>query len=351
MRVVRLFSAADDNFSMKKTDLFSADFARRPPRRRAERRAKTRRKNEAGNEPVVSRQLVARHEREKLRGFRQTGSEAAKREKMFAEIAKAGFKTVRIPINFGAWANYEKPFRWENEEGLKTADSFVKWARGKRPERDHRFAPRRVRRQSQRRGDDRKNRLAVARNRARYKNTNPERVFFELRNEPHDIKAEEWRAQAEAISKPSARSRRAHSDRRFSRLEFARRADRFETVCDSNIIYTFHYYDPFHFHASGRNLVERRLARIKKRAVSGSRKRKSKRFPRRRKENGSKIKLKVTEWKRFKPEKIYADLKAAKDWSVKNKVPIFLGEFGSFGKYADEDRCRHAETVLRRSEN
>jgi len=35
----------------------------------------------------------------------------------------------------------------------------------------------------------------------RYKNTNPERVFFELRNEPHDIKAEEWRAQAEELIK------------------------------------------------------------------------------------------------------------------------------------------------------
>ena len=30
--------------------------------------------------------------------------EAAKREKMFADIARAGFKTVRIPINFGVWA-------------------------------------------------------------------------------------------------------------------------------------------------------------------------------------------------------------------------------------------------------
>jgi hypothetical protein len=41
-----------------------------------------------------------------------------------------------------------------------------------------------------------------------------------------------------------------------------------------------------------------------------------------------------------------ADLQAAKDWSVKNKVPIFLGEFGSFSKFAaPEDRCRHAATV------
>jgi hypothetical protein len=43
---------------------------------------------------------------------------------------------------------------------------------------------------------------------------------------------------------------------------------------------------------------------------------------------------------------MFADLKAAKDWSQKNGVPIFLGEFGSFGKYPSAaDRCRHAEVV------
>ncbi len=43
---------------------------------------------------------------------------------------------------------------------------------------------------------------------------------------------------------------------------------------------------------------------------------------------------------------MFADLKAAKDWSIKYDVPIFLGEFGYFSKLPTiEDRCRHAETV------
>src|SRR6476661_4188595 len=46
-------------------------------------------------------------------------ADAAKREKMFSDIAKAGFKTVRIPICFGAWASFEKPYRWENTQGLE----------------------------------------------------------------------------------------------------------------------------------------------------------------------------------------------------------------------------------------
>jgi hypothetical protein len=50
-----------------------------------------------------------------------------------------------------------------------------------------------------------------------------------------------------------------------------------------------------------------------------------------------------------KTEKIHADLQAAKDWSVKNDVPIFVGEFGSFGKLPTlEDRCRHAEAIYTR---
>jgi hypothetical protein len=43
---------------------------------------------------------------------------------------------------------------------------------------------------------------------------------------------------------------------------------------------------------------------------------------------------------------MFKDLKAAKDWSEKHSVPIFVGEFGSLSKFASpEDRCRHAEVV------
>ena len=128
-------------------------------------------------------------------------SDAAKREKMFADIAKAEFKTVRIPITFGAWASLKKPYRWENEDGLKTADLFVKWALANNLnaiiDLHHTEFDGKVE------GAATTERIVwlwqeIA---ARYKNTNPERVFFELRNEPHDISAEDWRAQAEAIIK------------------------------------------------------------------------------------------------------------------------------------------------------
>nr|HQU84370.1 glycoside hydrolase family 5 protein [Pyrinomonadaceae bacterium] len=178
--------------------------------------------------------------------------EAAKREKMFADIAKNGFKTVRIPINFGAWANYEKPFKWQNEEGLKTADSFVKWSLDNNLntiiDLHH------VEFDGSVKGAAATERVVWLWKKIaeRYKNTNPEEVFFELRNEPHDIDAEEWRKQAEEIIKAIRPIVPNHTlivgfhdwNSRKALIES-------KPFDDKNIIYTFHYYDPFLFTHQG----------------------------------------------------------------------------------------------------
>ncbi len=272
-------------------------------------------------------------------------TDAAKREKMFAAIAEAGFKTVRIPIDFGAWANYEKPFRWENQDGLKTADSFVEWAL--------------------------KNNLNVIIDlhhtefdgsikdaattervvwlwreiAARYKNTDPERVFFEIRNEPHDIKAEDWRAQAEAVIEAVRETAPKHTlivgfhdwNSPTALLES-------KPFADQNIIYTFHYYNPFVFTHQGAAWAGKGLAEIKNVPFPFDEARPI-RTP-----DAVKGKWEENLIKNYRAdssaEKIFAELKAVKDWSVKNGVPIFLGEFGSYGKYPTlADRCRHAETI------
>jgi endoglucanase len=271
-------------------------------------------------------------------------SEAAKREKMFADIAAAGFKTVRIPVNFGAWASLKAPFKWENQEGLKTADLFVKWALANdlnaiidlhHTEFDGTIP-----------GAATTGRIVwlwqeIA---ARYKNTDPERVFFELRNEPHDIAAQDWRAQAVEIIKAVRKLAPNHTlivgfhdwNSRAALIDS-------ETFADRNIIYTFHYYDPFIFTHQGATWAGEGLPELKNvpfPAVEG--------------------KIEVPETARGKwvesliksyekdsgAEKIFADLKAAKDWSEKRSAPIFLGEFGSYGKYPSmADRCRHARII------
>ena len=271
--------------------------------------------------------------------------EAAKREKMFADIARAGFKTVRIPIDFGAWANYEKPYRWTNEAHLKIADAFVEWALKNDLNaivdlhhvefdgsiKDAATTERVVWLWSQ-----------IA---ERYKNTDPERVFFELRNEPHDIKAEDWRAQAEAIIKTVRPIASNHTlIVGFHDWNSSTALLESKPFADANIIYTFHYYNPFLFTHQGATWSSEGLKQIKSIPFPFDEKRPIK--------TPDSVKGKWEEGliKNYaadsSAEKIFAELRAVKDWSVKNDVPIFLGEFGSFNKYTTlEDRCRHAGAV------
>lgn len=276
-----------------------------------------------------------------------TPAEAAKREKMFADIARAGFKTVRIPINFGAWANYEKPYKWENQEGLEIADSFVKWASDSNLnaiiDLHH------VEFDGSVKGAAATERIVwlwqeIAK---RYKNTDPEKVFFELRNEPHDITAEEWRKQAQEIIKAVRKIAPNHTlivgfhdwNSRQALIES-------ELFKDSNIIYTFHYYDPFLFTHQGATWSNKGLAEMKNIPFPWT-KNFSAKAPQNTDDNWVENLIKNYE-KDSQELKMSADLKAAKDWSEKHKVPIFLGEFGSFTRYASEaDRCRHAETVYK----
>ena len=270
--------------------------------------------------------------------------EAAKREEMFADIAKGGFKSVRVPINFGAWASLKPPYRWVEPDHLKIADQFVEWALSNglhvivdlhHVELDGSVP-----------GADATERVVwiweeVAR---RYRHHDPERVFFELRNEPHDIKAEDWRRQAEALIS-TVRSVAPRHTLVVGFHDWNSRQAMIDSkpFADGNIIYTFHYYEPFIFTHQGATWSAKGLPELKgvpfpagtgQIGVPETAK-------------GTWVESKVRSYgEDARPERIFEDLKAAKEWSVRNKVPIFLGEFGSFGKHPTlEDRCRHAVAV------
>ncbi len=271
--------------------------------------------------------------------------EAAKREKMFAEIAKAGFKTVRIPICFSAWMELKQPYNWDNPKGLEMADSFVKWAlannlnviidlhhgefdglipEAKNPERFVNLW------------------FRIA---ERYKNTDPEKVFFELRNEPHDISADQWRWQAKEIIKVVRQIAPKHTlvvgFHDWNSRQAMIGSEPFE---DSNIIYTFHYYDPFLFTHQGATWAGEGLPDVKNVSFPWSKDNKIQ-VPASAK--GKWVEGLINNYREeSNSTKMFNDLKAAKDWAEKNKVPIFLGEFGSFTKSTTiEDRCRHAEVI------
>lgn len=270
--------------------------------------------------------------------------EALKKQSKFADIAKAGFKTVRIPICFSAWMEMTPPYQWKDTKGLEVVDSWLKAAAASHlnviidlhhTEFDgsipNAIKPERV--------VNLWRRIAE-----RYKNTNPDTVFFELRNEPHDISAEAWRSEAKELIKV-VRSIAPNHTLIVGFHEWNGRKQMIESQPfeDPNIIYTFHYYDPFVFTHQGATWTGPGLKNVANVP-----------FP----SDGNKINIPDeakgnwvgaginTYSEDAKAEKMFADLKAAKDWSKKHSVPIFMGEFGSFGQFAKtEDRCRHAETV------
>ena len=271
--------------------------------------------------------------------------EAAKREQMLADISKAGFKTVRIPICFSAWMEIKQPYNWDNPEALKMADSFVKWALDSGLnviiDLHHSEFDRSVP------DADNPERIVnlwvkIA---ERYKNTDPEHVFFELRNEPNHMPAEVWRFEAEQIIK-YVREVAPHHTLIVGFHEWNGRKEMIESqpFKDPNIIYTFHYYAPFIFTHQGATWAGVGMKDLrgigfpysseKKISIPASAK-------------GTWVEGMIGDYKRDSdPDYMYRELKAAKDWSLKNKVPIFLGEFGSYDQYSPmEDRCRHAAAV------
>lgn len=271
--------------------------------------------------------------------------EVEKRKKMLADIARAGFRTVRLPMTFGAWASLAPPFKWEDPQGLEAADLLIRWA--KESDLNIIIDLHHSEYDGSIKGSATTQRLVwlwseIA---LRYKNTDPERVFFEIRNEPQDLKAEQWRDQAEEIIKTIRRTAPKHTlivgfhdwNSRTAMLES-------KPFSDPNVLYTFHYYHPFLFTHQGATWSSEGLP--ESRGIP---------FPATRD-----TQLKVPETAKGKwteqlfksyPEeanagRMYRELKEAKDWSDKNKVPIFVGEFGSYGKYASDDsRCRHAEAA------
>lgn len=271
--------------------------------------------------------------------------EAAKRQQMLADIAKAGFKTVRIPICFSAWMEIKQPYAWDNPDALKMADAFVKWALDSRLnviiDLHHSEFDRSVPN-----ADDPERIVNLWTKIAeRYKNTDPERVFFELRNEPNKITAEQWRWQAEQIIKYVREIDSKHTlIVGFHEWNGRKELTESKPFADPNIIYTFHYYDPFVFTHQGATWAGSGLKDLRTVPFPYSADNKIK-VPDSAK--GTYIEQQIAGYKtNSDPEKMYADLKAAKDWSVQNKVPVFVGEFGSYDQYSTmEDRCRHATAV------
>ena len=271
--------------------------------------------------------------------------EVAKRKEMLADIAKAGFSVVRLPVCYSAWMQLNRPYNWENVQGPEFADLLIKsaLANGLKVVIDLHHT-------------EFDGSIPEAANQERiltlwlriaekYKNTDPEKVFFELRNEPHDIAAGAWRSQAKEIIKTVREIVPKHTlIVGFHDWNSRKALVESEPFDDSNIIYTFHYYDPFIFTHQGATWAGEGLSDLKNISFPWL---KESKIVIPEKAKGKWVEGLINNYREdTKSTRMFSDLKAAKDWSEKHGVPIFLGEFGSFSKVASmEDRCRHAQVI------
>ena len=272
-------------------------------------------------------------------------SSIASKKQQLSLMHELGFKTVRLPVSFDHWASHTAPYRIVKTQYFAAIDSILAWAKqydlkviiddhhGSLDDSNHvkQELPRLVAIWQQ-----------VAN---RYKNTDPNKVFFELYNEPHNISDEAWKQCAVQLLKTVRSIAPRHtiivggeSWNSISGLE------RLGPLPDDNIIYTFHFYDPFLFTHQGAQ-----WAGTKETSNTGIP------FPYDAASMpplnpASKGTWGERNYKSYSSAGTAASLKkeleSAKAFSERYKVPVFCGEWGSYKKYPDvASRARYMATI------
>jgi endoglucanase len=178
----------------------------------------------------------------------------------------------------------------------------------------------------------------------RYIRENPEKVFFELYNEPPHMNPKVWKDAAynivTAIRKVDKKRTLIVGASNFNSIY---ELSRMERLADENIIYTFHFYEPFFFTHQGADWVGNQVA------TTGVP------FPYNAKTYPA-INPKVigtwgeNNYYQYKTDgneqSVHDKLQIVKNWGTKYDVPILCGEYGVYNKYADADsRCRYIKSV------
>jgi endoglucanase len=178
----------------------------------------------------------------------------------------------------------------------------------------------------------------------RYINQSADNLFFELYNEPQQVDPKIWKDAAYNIA---IAVRKIDKNRTLiigaSNYNSIYELSRFVRLADDNIIYTFHFYEPFFFTHQGAEWVGDQTATT---GVS---------FPYNG-ENFPKLNPKAkntwgeTNYYQYprdgNVQSLKDKLQIVKNWSDKYDVPILCGEYGVYKKYADQDsRCNYIKAM------
>ncbi len=260
-----------------------------------------------------------------------------------AVLKNIGIKTIRLPINFTPSFSTAAPVKLINSDNFVLCDSFIQWAKEYNFNLiiDYHSDPATTGALAK----DKAHIASIWKNIAkRYAALPTNQFFFELFNEPHDVTTAAWKpVQQEIID--SVRLVAPNHSLLVSGADYGGITGLTDLglVNDKNIIYSFHFYDPFLFSHQGAGWAGDGVA------TTGIP------YPYNAAAMPPINKLAAASWGQglydnYKNDgtdaKILSTIKIASDWSKANNVPIFCGEFGSYGTYADEaSRCRHMKAM------
>ena len=240
----------------------------------------------------------------------------------FQAIKEAGFNSVRIPIRWAAHASIDPPY-------TISADFFkrVDWAIEQALARDLAVIIN-VHHYEEMNRDPNKSLprlLAIWAQIAQRYRYRPDRVYFELLNEPHDeVTDERWEG---IIAQLLSTIRKTNPDRMVivgpANWNDVSHLPQLRLPKDnSRLIVTFHYYKPFRFTHQGAPWV-RGSANWKGTTWSGSNE---------------------------EEEVLRKDFDLAADWATRNSRPLFMGEFGTFAEAEIKSRAAWTRFVAREAE-
>src|SRR6266545_4585237 len=242
------------------------------------------------------------------------------RERHFDEVKAAGFDTIRLPVRWSAHAQRTYPFAITSEFFARV-DWAVDQALGR--ELNAVVNVHHYHELNQAPGEHAERFVALWRQIARHFAERPERLGFELLNEPRAaMTADRWNTLAPAAL---AAVRESNPDRVVivgsAQMNDIAALPRLELPDDDRVMATIHYYAPFEFTHQGASWVE-----------------------------GSALWRGTTWGSAAAHDAVRRDLTTAASWAGNQGVSLFLGEFGAYESADEASRVRWTAFVRRQSE-
>lgn len=273
-----------------------------------------------------------------------------KRKTDLLKMVELGISTVRLPVCFDRWEDRVAPFKIDSVSYFGVVDSMIRWTAALNMKIIIDYQHGQLRDQKFSADTTRLNALwlQIA---AHFSYTNPDQVLFVAFNEPHEINNEQWRIAATSV----VATIRKHCPKHTILIGAADYNSlpallKFTPLEDKNIIYSFHFYEPFIFTHQGAPWTGNATSTVNIEFVQPDNIHQLPTLAPKAKgtwgENGLKD---FPYW--VSSDKIESQIKKIAYWGLINHVPVYCGEFGSYRGANAKSRAAHLKRLRNDFEN